>query len=447
MFCFECGKEIFEDSKFCRYCGENQSFPKETLDDKRENIDWANLKEEVVGEKDKTQSDSISKEIEKPAVSTLVGDPIKTESTPSNIHEKLTCEKIADIISNVMYKELKKYYNDITKEIIYDIFVEALTNEDTMYFNCSGVSDKNDYDICDYFDIIDKITEMQLHDLRYLIIENLDLSPLSELSSRFFHEECKFREMYWRYQTGGDALYRKIEAVEIKIPHGNGYVGITVNDSDNGLIISRIDEGSPSHQQGLMKDDVILEVDGKAVKSSNSFYELVASNPNTNLDLLIKRKKTDKIFNVHLKRREVFQVPRYPYYPLIQSHELAADGTRIGTSLSDEYKHSTGSYTTVQWVEKNIFQNQTLREMLISDEDDLCAPEIANVDDSWDWDWGLGASILGCIDLVDKKFFAINPLGMIMPFDEFQKLWGIGFNREVIEKRLTENKGRSKTRF
>ena len=283
MFCFECGKEIFEDSKFCRFCGIKQL--------------------------------AKNQETELPPIPALS----KTETQIN--YEKLTCVSIANIISESIYEELKNHHDDITKEIIFNVFNTAFTSfGNSMWYNCAGISTKNIYDKISWYEKdIDKIiSKMKLNELRYLIIENVDMSPLSELSCSFFHEDCKFREMYWRYQTSGDELYKKIMALK-------------------------------------------------------------------------------------------------PIEP----------------SMDENIVDSTDPKTSNEWIEKHIKESSAIRDILLNEYPDI--QELINEANWTQYNWDFNTSILGCVDLIERKFFIINALGMIISLKDFG---GIGFHKEEIEERL-----------
>ena len=89
------------------------------------------------------------------------------------------------------------------------------------------------------------------------------------------------------------------------IAHGRvdrGYLGLGVQEltqelasyfnleSTDGVIIAQIDEGSPAEKYGLKRGDVLLEMDGKSVKSVGHFRNIIAlSIPGTEIELKVIR--------------------------------------------------------------------------------------------------------------------------------------------------------------
>jgi S1-C subfamily serine protease len=52
-------------------------------------------------------------------------------------------------------------------------------------------------------------------------------------------------------------------------------IGIEAENTENGLRITRIIEGSPAEKAGLKKDDVILRADEKDIAGLNDLREIV----------------------------------------------------------------------------------------------------------------------------------------------------------------------------
>ena len=282
MFCFECGKEIFEESKFCRYCGTNQSVKNQETDLPR--IPDLSIMETQIN------------------------------------HGNLTHEIIANIISESIFEELKDDHDGITKEILYNVFIRAFTTYGNAYFfSCEGISTKNTYNKYSWYekDIDNVINKMKLNELRYLIIGNLEYGPFNDLGCGFFHEDCKFKEMYWRYSQSGDELYEKIMALQSNEP------SIDQNNTD-----------------------------------------------------------------------------------------------------------SKRAYTTKVWIEKYIKAPSAIRDVLLDEYSDI--QYLINEVDWTDYIWKIG-TLYGCVDLIEKKFFAINALGFVISIKD---IGGIRFDKELIEERL-----------
>jgi serine protease Do len=100
------------------------------------------------------------------------------------------------------------------------------------------------------------------------------------------------------------------------IVHGKvdrGYLGIGVQEvtpelasyfnleNTNGVIIAQIDENSPAEKSGLERGDVLLEMDGKPVKSVGHFRNIIAlSIPGTEIELKVMRNNEIHSFQVSL---------------------------------------------------------------------------------------------------------------------------------------------------
>lgn len=66
---------------------------------------------------------------------------------------------------------------------------------------------------------------------------------------------------------------------------GRPQLGVTIQDTEegNGVKILEVDTDSPAAKSGLLKDDLITEVDGKAVKSVNEARAALRGKPEQNL--------------------------------------------------------------------------------------------------------------------------------------------------------------------
>jgi serine protease Do len=65
-------------------------------------------------------------------------------------------------------------------------------------------------------------------------------------------------------------------------PVSRGYLGVSVRDSQaagGGAVVAELTNGSPASTAGLRGGDVIVEFDGKPVRSTQQLIEIVASTP------------------------------------------------------------------------------------------------------------------------------------------------------------------------
>lgn len=68
------------------------------------------------------------------------------------------------------------------------------------------------------------------------------------------------------------------------------YLGITLQDGDNGPVIAAVEEDSPAAEAGLQVDDVILSINDEAVETSQDAVQLVrALNPGDEVTLTVDR--------------------------------------------------------------------------------------------------------------------------------------------------------------
>jgi serine protease Do len=62
-------------------------------------------------------------------------------------------------------------------------------------------------------------------------------------------------------------------------------------ESDKGVVVTRVQPGSPAQRAGIKAGDIILEVDREAVDSVQEAKELISETDNDSLLLLVKRGK------------------------------------------------------------------------------------------------------------------------------------------------------------
>ncbi len=98
---------------------------------------------------------------------------------------------------------------------------------------------------------------------------------------------------------------------------GRGYLGVSILDLNDdlgqyfkvkegeGVLITQVHEDSPAEEAGLLAGDVVLEFDGKMVKSTDKFRKYVAgSDPGEDVTLVVKRKGRQKTFEVEIGEME-----------------------------------------------------------------------------------------------------------------------------------------------
>ena len=82
---------------------------------------------------------------------------------------------------------------------------------------------------------------------------------------------------------------------------GGAWLGVGMEESDDGVVVTQTAEGSPAAKAGLEVNDVILRVGGKEVGSMGDVASRVrASSPGDKLKLTIKRDGKEKEIEVSL---------------------------------------------------------------------------------------------------------------------------------------------------
>ncbi|HWB01873.1 MAG TPA: trypsin-like peptidase domain-containing protein [Verrucomicrobiales bacterium] len=86
---------------------------------------------------------------------------------------------------------------------------------------------------------------------------------------------------------------------------GSVWLGIQMQNVDNGVAVVEIIEGSPAQKAGVELEDVILKVDGKAVGNTGDVASRVRSSaPGDKLKLTVKRGDSEKELDVTLAARK-----------------------------------------------------------------------------------------------------------------------------------------------
>ena len=98
-----------------------------------------------------------------------------------------------------------------------------------------------------------------------------------------------------------------------------GGIGALIGSYKGDIIISEIYEGNPAHIGGLMAGDIIKEIDGKSVenKSQSDISEFLKGQPDTEVEIKVKREGTDELIKTTLIRKKV-KIPDVPYYTIIE---------------------------------------------------------------------------------------------------------------------------------
>ncbi len=162
------------------------------------------------------------------------------------------------------------------------------------------------------FDIYQK--RLKVFENQYLFDhDNKDLLSQSEKENLFVMHILKSLASSLDAHT---EFFNPAEANDMKMHLQNSFqgVGLSLQDSPEGIIVSGLIPGSPAAKSGLVRaDDQIIEIDGKNISEMNvdNAANLLKGQENTPVTLLIKRKimegaeLIDKQLNVTLKREPI----------------------------------------------------------------------------------------------------------------------------------------------
>jgi serine protease Do len=88
--------------------------------------------------------------------------------------------------------------------------------------------------------------------------------------------------VYARANTGANTGANAGANKGANAPVSRGYLGVSVQDQQNaegGAVVAELTNGSPASAAGLRDGDVIVEFDGKPVRSSQQLAEIIAGTP------------------------------------------------------------------------------------------------------------------------------------------------------------------------
>ena len=98
-----------------------------------------------------------------------------------------------------------------------------------------------------------------------------------------------------------------------------GGIGATISEIKGKVFIREPYEGSPAQKAGLQAGDEILEIDGKSAdkKGSEDIRLLLRGQPNTPVQIKVKRAVSGKILTFNFKREEI-NVGSVPYFGMLK---------------------------------------------------------------------------------------------------------------------------------
>ncbi|MBN1680097.1 MAG: PDZ domain-containing protein [Anaerolineae bacterium] len=86
---------------------------------------------------------------------------------------------------------------------------------------------------------------------------------------------------------------------------GQAWLGVYVTDSDEGVMITRVQSRSPAREAGLRMGDVIVAVDDEAIESAEMLVDLIATyEPGDTIVVSVERRGDTKDYEVTLAERD-----------------------------------------------------------------------------------------------------------------------------------------------
>ena len=84
-----------------------------------------------------------------------------------------------------------------------------------------------------------------------------------------------------------------------------GFLGISLEKKEGGLHIKEVGTASAASEAGLLKDDVLLSINGQSIESVADFIKKIASHkPYDSIKVMIRRGQEDKEITATLRRRD-----------------------------------------------------------------------------------------------------------------------------------------------
>jgi S1-C subfamily serine protease len=156
-----------------------------------------------------------------------------------------------------------------------------------------------------------------------------------------------------------------------KVP---GYIGIDVEDAEEGVVITKVEEGSPAHKAGLKKGDIILSIDDAEIVELKDMKEVLAKKyAGDTIEIVVERGDEEKSVRLTLAKREQKKPPaerpprKKPGYLGIYPRETE-EGIEIMSIIEDSPAEKAGlkeGDIIVSIDDQEVEDLEELREILI----------------------------------------------------------------------------------
>src|SRR5215210_5845875 len=106
------------------------------------------------------------------------------------------------------------------------------------------------------------------------------------------------------YAVPSDTVRKVVDTLKSGGAVEHAYLGVRLQETDNGVSLSGVLAGEPGQKAGLQTDDVVLEADGKKIESASDIQRAVdAHKPGDKLVLKVRRGGDERTVTVTLGTR------------------------------------------------------------------------------------------------------------------------------------------------
>ena len=79
------------------------------------------------------------------------------------------------------------------------------------------------------------------------------------------------------------------------------YLGISSDDSNDQIIVTRVSEGGPAYQAGIKPQDIIVTINGSQITNLESFYKKVWKSGEAGVTIKISVLRSGSLLNFKVK--------------------------------------------------------------------------------------------------------------------------------------------------